>query len=159
MGIALSHSSLLRLMVSATMIYKLVLLNKIEGLTARSWTFNPPVVLGRDPSSGVCIEHDSISRKHCQFSLNGEGALVVKDLNSMNGIYVDDNRVQQQILMPKQIVQIGALRLQVELSTEDEHASAPSHKPRGSVSSTQRMKTFRPGSALSEKPWWRRLFG
>ena len=146
-------------MVSAAMIYKLILQNNVDGLAARSWTFKPPVVVGRDPNSGVCIEHHSISRQHCQFSLNGEGALVVKDLNSMNGIYVDDNRVQQKILMPKQIVQIGAVRLQVEVSTEDEHATAPKPKPQGSVTSTQPMQTYQPDPPPPKKSWWQRLFG
>ena len=145
------------------MIYKLNLQNNVDGLTARSWTFKPPVVVGRDPTSEVCIDHHSISRKHCQFSFNGEGALVIKDLSSMNGIYVDDNRIQQQILSPNQIIQIGAIRLQVEFSTEDEHAATPRHKPRqnpqGSVDTTQPMQTFSFDSPPPEKPWWRRLFG
>lgn len=140
------------------MIYKLVLQNHVDGLSERDWTFRPPTVAGRDPESGVCIDHHSISRKHCQFSFNGEGALVVKDLNSMNGVYVDDNRVQQQILIPNQVVQIGALRLRVEFSTEDEHVSAPRKKPQGSVDATQRMETFRPDPPPPEKPWWQRLF-
>jgi pSer/pThr/pTyr-binding forkhead associated (FHA) protein len=146
-------------MVSATMIYKLSLQNHVDGLATRSWTFQPPVIVGRDPESGVCIEHPSISRNHCQFSLNGEGALMVKDLNSMNGTYVDDNRVQQKLLMPKQVVQIGAIRLQVEVSTEDEHASAPRHASQGNVETTQPMKVFCLDPPPAEKSWWRRLFG
>jgi pSer/pThr/pTyr-binding forkhead associated (FHA) protein len=140
------------------MIYKLILKNSVDGLSAQSWTFQTPVVVGREPASGVCIEHESISRKHCQFSLNGEGALVIKDLNSLNGIYVDDNRVKQTILMPKQIVQIGALRLQVEFSTEDELAEAARPRPQGNVNTTQPMKTLRPDPPILEKPWWQRIF-
>ena len=77
----------------------------------------------------------------------------------MNGIYVDDNRVQQKILMPKQIVQIGALRLQVEVSTEDELKSTPRPKPQGSVTSTQPMQTYQPDLPPAKKSWWQKLFG
>jgi pSer/pThr/pTyr-binding forkhead associated (FHA) protein len=141
------------------MYYKLILQNHVEGLDTSSWRFTPPAVVGREPNSQVCIEHDSISRKHCQFAFNGEGALTVKDLESMNGTYVDDNRVQHATLMPGQIVQIGTLRLKVEFSSEAEELDAPARKPRGSVYTTQPMETFRPVPLPPEKPWWRKLFG
>ena len=140
--------------------YKLMLQNHVDGIQEKNWIVVPPAVVGRDPSSQVCVDHDSVSRKHCQFSLNGEGALVVKDLGSMNGTYVDDSKVQQTVLMPGKIVQIGALRLLVEFSTEDEEAKQPKKKPPvGSVYTTQPMETFKPVPLPPEKPWWRKLLG
>lgn len=146
------------------MYYKLVLQNHVDGLVGKQWSFHPPAVVGRDPKCEVCFEHDSISRQHCQFSLNGEEALVVKDLESMNGIYVDDSRVHHAVLMPHQTLQIGALIVQVEFT--DEEPVATSSKPKGSVYSTQPMQTLRPAppvhtpssSSSDSKPWWRRLF-
>lgn len=150
------------------MFYKLILQNHVDGLEKKQWTFRPPAVVGRDPSCEVCFEHDSISRQHCQFSLNGEGALVVKDLDSMNGIYVDDRRVPQATLMPHQTLQIGAIILQVEFTDEEEIPSR-SATPRGSTYATQPMQTLRPATTTASviptiekteaaKPWWRRLF-
>jgi pSer/pThr/pTyr-binding forkhead associated (FHA) protein len=71
--------------------------------------------------------------------------LLVRDLNSMNGIYVDDVRVQQTILRPQQIIQIGAIQLQIEESTEDEQPqeAMPHLKPKGNVDRTQAMKALR----------------
>jgi pSer/pThr/pTyr-binding forkhead associated (FHA) protein len=127
------------------MFYKLIMQGDVDGFHGRSWTFSPPAILGRDPSSAVCIEHRSISRQHCQFSLNGEGSLLVRDLNSMNGIYLDDVRVQQTILRPHQIIQIGAIQLQIEESTEDEQqqGAMPHLQPKGNVDRTQAMKALR----------------
>jgi pSer/pThr/pTyr-binding forkhead associated (FHA) protein len=143
------------------MFYKLVLQNHVEGLTEKSWNFTPPAVVGRDAGADVCFEHDSISRKHCQFSLNGEGTLVVKDLESMNGIYVDDHRVQHATLMPHQTLQIGGIIVKVEFIEESEFKQ-PVIKPKGSVYTTQPMptlpRTALPTSATPDKPWWRRLF-
>lgn len=100
------------------MVYKLTLQNHVEGLSQNRWVFTPPAVAGREPDSQLCIEHDSISRKHCQFSLNAEGALVIKDLDSMIGTYVDDTRVQHATLMPGQLIQIGALPFQMTFRTK-----------------------------------------
>ncbi|MEZ6134085.1 MAG: FHA domain-containing protein [Pirellulaceae bacterium] len=144
------------------MFYKLVLQNHVDGLGEKEWNFRAPAVVGRDPGSDVCFEHDSISRKHCQFSLNGEGALIIKDLESMNGIYVNDRRVQQATLMPHQTLQIGSIIVQVEFTDESEMRK-PAGKPKGSVYSTQPMQTLKPMATpapiAAPKSWWQKLFG
>ncbi len=139
--------------------FKLHLQNHVDGLDEKHWTFTPPVLVGRDPNSDLCIDHDSISRKHCQFQLNGEGALVIKDLDSMNGIYTNDRKVDQATLMPGQVVQVGALVLQVDFTDEESPAKPTRPKPAGSVYATQPMQTFKPVPLPPEKPWWKRLFG
>jgi len=87
--------------------------------------------------------------------------LVVKDLESMNGIYVDDKRVKHAPLMPGQVLQIGSLRLHVEFSTGGDAMPKAISKPKGDVIATQPMKAVhlepKPQVPL-EKPWWRRLF-
>ncbi len=143
------------------MYYQLILQNEVEDLGKAAWTIKPPGVVGRDAACQVCIDHPSISRQHCQFSLNGEGTLVVKDLDSMNGIYIDDTRVKQAALMPGQVLQIGALRLHVEFSTGGDALPKRHAKPKSNVNATQPMKAVRPEpipAAPIEKPWWRRLF-
>ncbi len=141
------------------MYYKLILKNEVDGIRRRSWTFKTPVILGREPGSDLCIDHHSISRQHCQFSLNGDEALVVKDLGSTNGIYVDDNRVDHQILMPHQVLQVGALQLQIEFSTEDEVTASQDLSSRGSVDTTRPMPVYHLDPPPDERPWWRRLLG
>jgi hypothetical protein len=148
------------------MIYRLKLQNHVDGLHTTSWTFMPPTVLGRDPSCGLCIEHESISRKHCQFFHNSEGSLVVKDLDSMNGTYVDDVRIQQRTLMPGETVQAGALRLEVIFTTEQEivqmalpnAAPQTGQRPSLAMNETQPMKKVDPLPPPPPKPWWRKLF-
>lgn len=149
--------------------YKLILQNHVDGLLGKQWNFTAPASVGRDPGCDLCLDHDSISRQHCQFSLNGEGALMIKDLESMNGIYVDDRRVHHATLMPHQLVQIGAIIMQIEFL--DDEPQRPASRAMGSTYSTQPMKTLKPGpaselaptstaasSGSSDKPWWRRLF-
>ena len=143
------------------MYYQLILQNHVEDLDRSTWTIQPPGVVGRDSNCQVCIDHPSISRQHCQFSLNGEGTLVVKDLESTNGIYVDDKRIKHAALMPGQVLQIGALQLHVEFTSGGGPVPKLGSKPKGNVNATQPMKTVRPEPAptsMAEKPWWRKLF-
>ena len=143
------------------MYYQLILQNHVDDLNQTTWIIKPPGVVGRDANCQVCIDHPSISRQHCQFSLNHEETLIVKDLDSMNGIYIDDARVKQAALMPGQVLQIGALRVHVEFTTGGGTMPKPLSQLKGNINTTQPMKTIRPEPApavLGEKPWWKRLF-
>jgi pSer/pThr/pTyr-binding forkhead associated (FHA) protein len=74
----------------------------------------PPVIVGRDPTCDILINDPSISRRHCQFTLDSDGALVVRDLGSTNGVYVDDRRVSKATVTPGEIVQIGSVLIRPE---------------------------------------------
>lgn len=137
--------------------YKLTLVNEVPGLNVKSWNFTVPATIGREPGIEVCIDHESISRKHCQFTNNVQEALVIKDLHSLNGTYVNDARIDQKVLSPGEVIQIGALRMEITFCTEQEHTAAKkASKPQGSVYATQPMPSYRPASAPKE-PWWKRL--
>ena len=138
--------------------YRLVLVNTIQGLDQNSsWTLNLPVSIGRNPDHEVCINHDSISRTHCRLSLNGEGALVVRDLNSMNGTYVDDKKITQSLLMPGDTLQLGSVTLRIEYAS-DTDPGEPSKKSKAyDLSGTVPMK-LKTQSPKKEQPappkWW-----
>ena len=123
--------------------YKLVLLNTSEGFEQLEWTLRLPTIVGRGEELEVCIGHSSISREHCQFALNAEGSLTVRDLGSMNGTYVGDDRVKTAVLMPGSIVKLGAITLRVDW-TPDTTAVKSTFGKGSNVTTTQPMKVFRP---------------
>ena len=138
--------------------YQLTLQNHVDGLTESTWNISPPSTVGRDPSCDVCIEHDSVSRKHCNFTTNFDGALNIKDSGSMNGTYVDDRKIDHTSLMPGQIIQIGALLLKIDFLEDAPTPQAAKPKAKGNVYATQPMETFKPVALPPEKPWWKRIF-
>ncbi len=56
-----------------------------------------PAVIGRGRNAQVTIPHSLVSRQHCEIS-ESEGRLVVRDLDSMNGTYVGDERITEAVL-------------------------------------------------------------
>ena len=44
--------------------------------------------VGRDQTNDIVIEHGSVSRHHCELSLLDDGAVLLVDLDSMNGTAV-----------------------------------------------------------------------
>ena len=119
--------------------YKFVLVDTASGKDQAEWILTPPITVGRSPMANVPIGDPSISRRHCQFSLNSQGALMVRDLGSMNGTYVDDRRVTKAVLKPGDVVQIGAITLRVEW-TDDEVRRTPPFGKTCDVNTTQPMR-------------------
>lgn len=66
-------------------------------------------VAGRHPSSEIFLDDVTVSRKHAAFLREGE-RFVVRDLGSLNGTYVANERVDEARLSSGQDVQIGKYR-------------------------------------------------
>jgi predicted component of type VI protein secretion system len=67
-----------------------------------------PAIIGRGRSVQVTIPHSLVSRQHCEIS-EREGRLLVRDLDSMNGTYVGDERITEAILEPGALLTVGAV--------------------------------------------------
>ncbi|MEO8498215.1 MAG: FHA domain-containing protein [Planctomycetota bacterium] len=67
-----------------------------------------PAVIGRGRSAQVTIPHSLVSRQHCEIS-ESEGRLVVRDLDSMNGTYVGDERITEAVLEPCALLTVGTV--------------------------------------------------
>jgi pSer/pThr/pTyr-binding forkhead associated (FHA) protein len=55
--------------------------------------------IGRSAPADIVISHRSVSREHCIVGLAND-ELIVGDLNSTNGTYVDDVRVTRATILP-----------------------------------------------------------
>ncbi|MCD4549432.1 MULTISPECIES: FHA domain-containing protein [unclassified Schaalia] len=65
---------------------------------------------GRSPKSDIFLDDVTVSRHHCQFIAH-EGVHIVRDSGSLNGTYVNRERVEQVVLSAGDEVQIGKYRL------------------------------------------------
>lgn len=65
---------------------------------------------GRSPKSDIFLDDVTVSRKHCQFVAE-DGGHLVRDSGSLNGTYVNRERVEQLRLEAGDEVQIGKYRL------------------------------------------------
>jgi hypothetical protein len=68
------------------------------------------VTAGRHPDSDVFLDDVTVSRRHAEFRRSGEG-FVVRDVGSLNGTYVNRDRVDEVALGNGDEVQVGKYRL------------------------------------------------
>jgi hypothetical protein len=78
---------------------------------------------GRHPDAAVFLDDVTVSRKHAQFLRNAEGFSVV-DSGSLNGTYVNNDRVDSVRLTNGAEVRIGKFRLTFYISLPNNPATA-----------------------------------
>jgi len=87
------------------------------------------VLVGRHSRADVRLALPDVSRRHCRLVFSNGGWQVV-DLNSLNGVFVNGERVIQAALQDHDIIGIGAFRFEVEMGNQHSGAEAVAgHKP------------------------------
>ena len=66
--------------------------------------------VGRRPDSDIFLDDVTVSRRHAEFYLQG-GRFAVRDVGSLNGTYVNRERIEEAALTGGDEVQIGKFRL------------------------------------------------
>ncbi|MEM8872804.1 MAG: FHA domain-containing protein [Planctomycetota bacterium] len=87
----------------------------------------PQTVIGRGDQCELRIPLGEVSRKHCRITVDAAG-VVVSDLGSSNGTYVNGRRIQEEDLDPGDTVKIGSLVFVVQIDgspSTDELAKDP----------------------------------
>ena len=69
-----------------------------------------PTVIGRSPECGIFLDDVTVSRKHAVFTRDGE-RWKLDDQGSLNGTYVNRERVDSTVLTDGDEIQIGKYRL------------------------------------------------
>jgi hypothetical protein len=65
---------------------------------------------GRAPDSDIFLDDVTVSRRHAEFTRAAQGYLV-RDVGSLNGTYVNRERIEEVLLSDGDEVQIGKYRL------------------------------------------------
>jgi len=82
-------------------------------LTGQEIGIDRDMVVGRHQSADIVLQAAEISRKHAAFLLKDQ-ALWVQDLNSSNGSFVNDLRIEHETLLKEgDIVQFASLKFSV----------------------------------------------
>ena len=109
---------------------KLVILT--QGLTGPAHELNVDrTTIGRVEDNLFQITEASVSSHHCEVLLRGSD-VVIKDLNSTNGTFINGEQITERVLKPGQTLRLGQVELKLEAGKA---ASAPASAP-GSAPAT-----------------------
>lgn len=105
-----------------------------------------PLVIGREPGCAIACDDALLSGRHAELETRG-GRVLVRDLNSTNGVYLNGERIVDQALAsPGDWVSLGRGTLEVvEIGSLGGLDAVP---PSSSRSPVERRRATQPGSAL-----------
>jgi pSer/pThr/pTyr-binding forkhead associated (FHA) protein len=123
---------------------KLVILT--QGMTGRTHELKvDKTTIGRVEDNLFQIAEPSVSSHHCEVLLRGN-EVVIKDLNSTNGTFIDGEKIAESVLKPGHTLRLGQIELRLEdgaTAPTSAPAAAPAKKPESATRGTR-------GVSLSE---------
>ncbi|MBK7860767.1 MAG: sigma 54-interacting transcriptional regulator [Archangiaceae bacterium] len=80
---------------------------------ARLTLSSRPVLLGTARDCDLVLDDETVSARHCELAPEGE-QLVLRDLGSTNGVFVEDVRVREAVVAPGARIRLGRSKLKLE---------------------------------------------
>jgi pSer/pThr/pTyr-binding forkhead associated (FHA) protein len=91
---------------------------------------DPVITIGRLPENTICISNMGISRRHSKIERDSNNNYVLSDLNSLNGTFVNNNKVKKTALSHGDKITIGKYTILFEDAEKKEPAGRePQNKP------------------------------
>jgi pSer/pThr/pTyr-binding forkhead associated (FHA) protein len=104
------------------MMPKLIL--QFEGLVLKEFAVGPIVTIGRLPDNTIVIENPAVSGHHARVVCEGD-AVILEDLESTNGTFINDQHVTRRSLQQGDAVLVGKHKLVFD-RTDSTEAATPS---------------------------------
>jgi len=103
---------------------KLVLLS--AGMTGRTHELKvDKTTIGRVEDNTFQIAEPSVSSHHCEVLLRGSD-VVVRDLNSTNGTFINGEKVTETLIKPGQVLRLGQIEMRLETDSTPSSVPVPS---------------------------------
>ena len=119
------------------------LIVKFEGsILQKVPTNGGAITIGRGPDNSIAIDNLAVSNHHAEVR-SEQGHLVIEDLNSLNGTFVNNQRVKRSALKDGDVVLIGKHSIYVDETSRDEAPVRDTNRPSASAKETPRVdETF-----------------
>jgi pSer/pThr/pTyr-binding forkhead associated (FHA) protein len=86
----------------------LPVLKGIEGsLNEKRFQLSESTLIGRDPACDILIDEQEVSRQHAVIQ-SKSGRYLLSDLDSTNGVYVNNIKIKSAVLKQGDLIQVGS---------------------------------------------------
>lgn len=95
-----------------------------------------PSTIGRGRGATIMLAHPLVSRQHCEL-YEANGQLMVRDLGSLNGTFVNNQRVTESAVPPGELLTIGTVTFRAVYESESQVGPPPGPAPQFKASRPQ----------------------
>jgi FHA domain len=99
-----------------------------------------PSTIGRGRGTSIVLPHPLISRQHCELYEAG-GQLMVRDLGSLNGTFVNNQRITESAIAPGELLTVGTVTFRAVYEAAEPAAAGPRSKAGKSDKTVREEKT------------------
>jgi pSer/pThr/pTyr-binding forkhead associated (FHA) protein len=78
------------------------------------------ISVGRGQTNDIVIQDAKMSRAHARFEFNDRGEVTVLDAGSTNGLRVNGNKVEEAVIQPGDVIQMGESQIQYEKASDED---------------------------------------
>lgn len=82
-----------------------------EKVIERVVTEKKRISVGRTKDNDIVLENRGVSRKHAQIEFNGDATVII-DNESLNGVFVNNRRISEEVLRDSDVITIGKYSLE-----------------------------------------------
>ena len=107
-----------------------------------------PLIVGRDPQCDLFFADKKLSRRHARFEREGKDLRLV-DLGSRNGSWVNDERVETQLVTAGDSMRLGSLIISLLAESEPEEDSTVYLTAEAAADDDESSTVMLPSEALS----------
>ena len=89
-----------------------------------------PATIGRGKGQSIILPHPLVSRQHCEL-FEADGVLMVRDLGSLNGTFVNNEKITEAPLPPGDLLTVGTVTFRAVYEAEAAPASSDTLRKAG----------------------------
>jgi pSer/pThr/pTyr-binding forkhead associated (FHA) protein len=111
-----------------------------------------PSTIGRGRGTSIMLAHPLVSRQHCEL-FEADGQLMVRDLGSLNGTFINNERITEAPLPPGELLTVGTVTFRAvygSAKAAGKKGEAAAQKPK--AASQKQPATVNKASAPTPKP-------
>src|SRR6476661_4478362 len=90
-------------------------------------TIKLPSTIGRGRDLAIVLPHPLVSHNHCELYEAG-GRLMVRDLGSLNGTFVNNERITESPIAPGELLTVGTVTFRAVYEAAEPVAARPGSK-------------------------------
>jgi len=92
-----------------------------------------PTTIGRGRGTPIVLPHPLVSRQHCEL-YEADGRIMVRDLGSLNGTFVNNQRITDSALGPGELLTVGTVTFRAVYEAEEPSGSGSGGKSKAGKS-------------------------
>ena len=108
-----------------------------------------PSTIGRGRGATIMLPHPLVSRTHCEL-YEVDGRLMVRDLGSLNGTFINNQRITEATLPAGELLTVGTVTFRAVYEADEESGGPPSGP--GPALKTGRSQDTDPSGTIRANP-------